>query len=57
MINYEGSEGLNNIYGSVYEVINKEDYRNYRIGDLGVTRVGLAAVGGSPALYIKGVKL
>lgn len=52
-IHYEGRY----ILGSVYEIIATEEYRNTRIGDMLVTRIGIASYRGSTALYLKAVKV
>lgn len=51
-IHYEGRY----IVGSVYEIIATKEYRNTRIGDMLVTRIGIDSYRGSTALYLKDVK-
>lgn len=44
------------IVGSVYELINTKEYKNYRIGDMFVTRIGTTEYLGKTILYVRGVK-
>lgn len=51
-IHYEGRY----IVGSSYEIIASEEYRNTRIGDMFVTKIGIGDYRGTRALYLKAVK-
>lgn len=44
------------IVGSVYELINTKEYKNYRIGDMLVTTIGTTEYLGRTILYVRGVK-
>ena len=44
------------IYGFVYDIVNNREYKENRIGDMLVTRIGIDSYRGSTALYLKAVK-
>lgn len=44
------------IVGSVYSLINTNEYKNYRIGDMVVTKIGTTEYLGKTILYVRGVK-
>lgn len=44
------------IVGSVYSLINTNEYKNYRIGDMLVTKIGTTEYLGRTILYVRGVK-
>lgn len=44
------------IVGTVYELINTEEYKNFKIGDMLVTTIGTTEYKGYNILYVRGVE-